>query len=66
MIPVRSERICSVQRALKCARREFKLYYIYRGILCKTLRFFSKFRLCVKMLQAAVQCKSVNECSEVK
>ncbi len=26
MIPVRNECICSIQRALKCARREFKLY----------------------------------------
>ncbi len=26
MIPVRSERICSMQSALKCARHEFKLY----------------------------------------
>ncbi len=26
MIPVRSERICSIQSAYKCARRELKLY----------------------------------------
>ncbi len=39
---------------------------IYRGILCQTSCFSSKFHLCVKTLQGAVQHKSVNECSEVK
>ncbi len=34
MIPVRREHICSIQSALKCAKREFK--FNYRGILCHT------------------------------
>ncbi len=62
MILVRSEHICSIQSALK-----YEIFVlIYRGILCQTSCFSSKFRLCVKTLQAAVQHKSVNECSEVK
>ncbi len=47
IIPVRSERICSIQRALKCARREFKLDLLQRYILS---HFTSKFRLCVMTL----------------
>ncbi len=37
MIPVRSERICSIQRALKCARCEFKLY-LFTEVYYVTLR----------------------------
>ncbi len=37
MIPVRSERICSIQRALKCARCEFKLY-LFTEVYYFTLR----------------------------
>ncbi len=65
MIPVQSEHVCSIQRALKCVRRELKLY-LFTEVLCHTSRFSSKFRLCVKMLQAVAQRKSMNACSEVK
>ncbi len=44
MIPVRSERICSMQSALKCARREFKLY-LFTEVYCHT-------RPCVKTLRS--------------
>ncbi len=47
MIPVRSERICSMQSALKCARREFKLH-IFTEVYCHT---------------RVEQRKSMNECS---
>ncbi len=43
LIPVQSERICSIQSALKCAIHEFKLY-IFTEVYCHT-------RLCVKMLR---------------
>ncbi len=36
MIPVRSERIYSIQSALKCARREFK-FYIFTEVYDVTL-----------------------------
>ncbi len=59
--------ICSIQRTLKCARHEFKLYlftevqyilyiyiYIYtNSIYCHTSHFSKEFPLCVKTLRSA-------------
>ena len=54
MIPVRSERICSIQSALKCVRREFKFY------------LFTELMSHLSVCEDVAQRKSVNECSEVK
>ncbi len=56
LIPVRRECICSIQRALKCARRAFKLYIfteVYDDIYSS-------------VCEDVAQRKSMNECSEVK
>ncbi len=48
MIPVRSEHIYSIQSALKCARRELKLY-----IFTEVSYMMSHLSVCVKMLRSA-------------
>ncbi len=58
MIPVGSERICSIQRALKCARCEFKLY-VFTEVYYVTLHASLVSFVCV--CEDAAQCKSVNE-----
>ncbi len=55
MIPVRNECMCSIQRALKCARCKFKLYL-----------FTEVYDVHSSVCEDAAQRKSVNECSEVK
>ncbi len=56
MILVRRERIYSIQRLLKCARRVFKLYL-----------FTEVYYVCASLVSVrAAQHKSVNECSELK
>ncbi len=57
MIPVRRERMYSIQSALNCARREFKFY-----IFTEVDYMMSHSSMC----EDVVQCKSMNECSEVK
>ncbi len=49
MIPVQSKRICSIQRALKCVRHEFRLYLfteVYYVTLHTYLSFVCVWRRC--------------------
>ncbi len=63
IIPVRSEHICSIQIALKCARREFKLY-LFTEVYYVTLHASQVSFVCVCVDVAPH--KSVNECYKVK
>ncbi len=55
MIPVRSERIYSIQSALKCARRELKLY-IFTEVYTFTFTFM---HLADAFIQSDLQCIQV-------